>query len=143
MGTIFFTLAPQMFALFNPKPEQQPIIEAGVPVLRLIAFAMPALASAMIFANALRGAGDTRVPVIFTWIGMFGVRIPLAYLLTRHGIVDLGLWGRGQDSAWGCSAPGWRWSWTCTFAVRFSCGVSPAAAGKKRGCNEERMKDEG
>ena len=54
----------------------------GVPVLRLIAFAMPALASTMIFTAALRGAGDTRVPVLFTWVGFLAFRIPLAYLLT-------------------------------------------------------------
>lgn len=81
MGLVFYVLAPQMFRLFCPYPEQRPIIEAGVPVLRLVAFAMPALASTIIFTYALRGAGDTRVPVLFTWVGFLGVRIPLAYLL--------------------------------------------------------------
>lgn len=80
MGLIFFTLAPAMFRLFS---DQQPVIDLGVPVLRLVAFAMPALASTIIFTSALRGAGDTRVPVIFTWVGFFLIRIPLAYLLTR------------------------------------------------------------
>jgi putative MATE family efflux protein len=42
MGIVFFLLAPQMFALFCPRPDQAPEIEAGVPVLRLVAFAMPA-----------------------------------------------------------------------------------------------------
>src|SRR5262249_20875292 len=32
MGAVFFLLAPQMFALFCPYPEQRPVIEAGVPV---------------------------------------------------------------------------------------------------------------
>jgi putative MATE family efflux protein len=81
MGATFCWLARPMFGLFCPKPEQADIIEAGVPVLQLIAFAMPPLASAIVFTNALRGAGDTRVPVIFTWIGFFAVRIPLAYFL--------------------------------------------------------------
>ena len=81
MGLVFFVLAPQMFALFCGGPEQEPVIEAGVPVLRLVAFAMPALACCIIFTYALR-AGDTRVPLLFTWIGFLGVRIPLAYLLT-------------------------------------------------------------
>src|SRR5262249_47803464 len=36
MGVIFFTLAPWMFAQFCPDPEQAPIIDAGVPVLRLV-----------------------------------------------------------------------------------------------------------
>lgn len=82
MGLIFYTLAPQMFAVFCPHEGQRPVIEAGVPALRLVAFAMPAAASWIIFTYALRGAGDTRVPVLFTWVSFFGVRIPLAYWLT-------------------------------------------------------------
>jgi putative MATE family efflux protein len=82
MGALFYALAPTMFWLFCQDPQQQPVIDAGVPVLRLIAFAMPALASTMVFTSALRGAGDTRVPVLFTWIGFLAFRIPLAYLLT-------------------------------------------------------------
>jgi putative MATE family efflux protein len=92
MGAIFFSLAPQMFSLFCPHPDQRPIVEAGIPVLRLVAFAMPALACCMILTYALRGAGDTRVPVLFTWVGFLGVRIPLAYLLTQEQI-DLGPFG--------------------------------------------------
>jgi Na+-driven multidrug efflux pump len=92
MGAVFFVLAPQMFSLFCPSPEQEPIIGAGVPVLRLIAFAMPPLACCIIFTYALRGAGDTRVPLLFTWVGFLGVRIPLAYAFTRPQ-VDLGLLG--------------------------------------------------
>lgn len=86
MGAVFFTLAPEMFALFCPSPEQRPIVEAGVPVLRLVAFAMPPTACYIIFTAALRGAGDTRVPVLFTWVGFLGVRIPLAYLLAMPEI---------------------------------------------------------
>jgi Na+-driven multidrug efflux pump len=103
MGAIFFTFAPQMFAVFCPRPDQQEVVAVGVPVLRLIAFAMPALAGTIIFTAALRGAGDTRVPVLFTWIGFLLVRIPLAYLLTRETLslgtlgtipgYDLGLLG--------------------------------------------------
>jgi Na+-driven multidrug efflux pump len=81
-----------MFLLFCPQESQRPIISAGVPVLRLVAFAMPALACTIIFTSALRGAGDTRVPVLFTWIGFFAVRIPLAYLLAFSPL-DLGPFG--------------------------------------------------
>ncbi|MBI3823211.1 MAG: MATE family efflux transporter [Planctomycetes bacterium] len=83
MAAIFFTLAPQMFALFCPSESQAPIIAAGVDVLRLVAFAMPPLASTIVFTSAMRGAGDTRVPVLFTWVGFFVVRIPLAYFLAK------------------------------------------------------------
>lgn len=96
MGAVFFTFAPEMFALFCPMTEQQPIIEAGVPVLRLVAFSMPCLASMIVFSSALRGAGDTRVPVLFTLIGFFVVRIPLALWLTRPQVLH-DLLGAGAD----------------------------------------------
>jgi putative MATE family efflux protein len=92
MGLIFFTLAEPMFWLFCPDAGQEPIVREGVPVLRLVAFAMPPLAACIIFTAALRGAGDTRVPVLFTWLGFFVVRIPLAYYLTLPSI-DLGSLG--------------------------------------------------
>lgn len=91
MGVVFFALAPPMFLLCCPAPEQAPIIAEGVPVLRLVAFAMPPLAATIIFTSALNGAGDTRSPVLVTWVGFLGVRIPLAYLLS--GPVGLGLFG--------------------------------------------------
>jgi putative MATE family efflux protein len=102
MGAVFFLLAPQMFGLFCPYPEQRPVIEAGVPVLRLVAFAMPASACWIIFTYALRGAGDVRIPVLFTWIGFLGVRIPLAYCLTQPEVVlgPVGTWEGGLFGAW-------------------------------------------
>lgn len=98
MGVLFFLLAGPMFRVFCHEPHTQPIVEQGVPVLKLIAFAMPALAAQIVFTAALRGAGDARVPVLFSWVGFLGVRIPLAYLLTRNE-VDLGLLGKvpGRD----------------------------------------------
>src|SRR5207249_786120 len=92
MGTVFYTFAPQMFLLFCPNPEQKEVVEMGVRVLRLEAFAEPALASVIIFLNALRGAGDTRVPLLFNCIGVLGVRVPLAYVLALDHF-DLGYWG--------------------------------------------------
>jgi putative MATE family efflux protein len=91
-GVVFFIFAPQMARVFNPSPEQTPIVEAAVPLLHLIALVTPALACTIIFTQALRGAGDTRVPVLFTWFGFLVVRIPLAYLLTGEAF-NLGLLG--------------------------------------------------
>jgi putative MATE family efflux protein len=92
MGALFFTFARPMFRLFCPHASETPIVDAGVPVLRLVAFAMPMLASTIIFTASLRGAGDTRVPVLFTWTGFLLVRIPLAYYLALSEI-DLGTIG--------------------------------------------------
>jgi len=104
-GAVFFALAPQMFALFCPYEDQQGMIAAGVPVLRLIAFAMPPLASTIVFTAALRGAGDTRVPVLFTLVGFFLIRIPLAHALTGDhlDLGPLGVWpghNMGLMGAW-------------------------------------------
>jgi putative MATE family efflux protein len=98
MGVVFYLLAEPMFLLFCPRPEQQAIVAEGVPVLQLVAFAMPPLACAIVLTSALRGAGDTRVPVLFTWIGLLGVRVPLAYFLSAAQVHlgPLGAW-RGAD----------------------------------------------
>ena len=79
-------LAVPMFRLFCHEEGTQPVIDEGVPVLRLIALAMPALASQIVFTSALRGAGDTRVPVLISWFGFLGVRIPLAFVLAYPAV---------------------------------------------------------
>jgi putative MATE family efflux protein len=105
MGVCFVVFAVPMFRLFCHESGTQPVIDIGVPVLRLIAVAMPALAGQIILTAALRGAGDTRLPVLISWFGFLGVRIPLAYLLT-HPVIDLGrfgivaAWNLGLFGAW-------------------------------------------
>jgi putative MATE family efflux protein len=91
-GAVFYVAAPAMFRLFCPDPSQEATVAAGVPVLRLVALAMPPLAATMVFTAALRGAGDTAFPVLFTWFGFLAIRIPLAYWLTSQR-VGLGLYG--------------------------------------------------
>ena len=105
MGVLFFIFAPDLFRVFSPHAHQQPIVDAGVPVLRLVAFAMPPLSAIIVLTGALRGAGDTRFPILLTWIGFLVIRMPLAYLLTRS-VVDLGPlgsvigWHIGLMGAW-------------------------------------------
>lgn len=91
MGLVFFSLARPMFLLFCPHPSQAAIVETGIPALRLVAFAMPALAACIVLAAALRGAGDSQGPMVYTWVGLFVVRLPLAVLLTRS-VVTVGDW---------------------------------------------------
>ncbi len=126
MGVLFFLLARPMFRLLCPDADAERVVDAGVPALRLIACAMPALASQIIFTAALRGAGDSRVPVLFSWLGFLGVRIPLAYLLTAPqvnlgplGVVpgyDMGLLG-----AWVAMCAD-LWLRGAFFALRFAGG---------------------
>jgi putative MATE family efflux protein len=97
MGLLFFTLADPMFRLFCPHPSQEAIVTTGIPALRLIAFGMPACGVCIILAAALRGAGDTRYPMLFTWVGFFVLRIPLAYLFTLPAPRG---WELGLVGAW-------------------------------------------
>ncbi len=117
MGAMFFAFAPDMFRLFSPHEHQQPIVDAGVPILRLVAFAMPPLSCIIIFTGVLRGAGDARFPILLTWIGFLVIRMPLAFLLTRS-TVDLGPLG---------SVPGWDLglfgAWLAMFADLLVRGV--------------------
>jgi len=72
-------------------------------VLRIICLIQPALVVLMILTGALRGAGDTRWPLINTFIGLLLIRIPLAILLAlpeitlpfvgRIELMNLGLVG--------------------------------------------------
>ena len=79
-GVVFHVFARPLFEFYCPRPEQAPVVAAGVPVLRLVAFAMPALAACHIFSSALRGAGDTRSALLVTTLGFFAVRLPLTFL---------------------------------------------------------------
>ena len=117
MGVIFYVLAPPMFELLCPAQHQREVIAAGVPVLRLVAFAMPPLACIIIFTGALRGAGDTRLPVIVSWIGFLVIRIPLAYFL-MYPSTDLG--PLGTISGVGMGLYG---AWLAMFADLLTRGV--------------------
>lgn len=123
MGAIFYTLAWPMLGLFSAQP---PIIRAGVEALRIVAFAMPPLASAIVFTNALRGAGDTRVPILFTWVGFFIVRIPLAYYFSLDdfsltvNLYPLVAWEIGPFTGQGRGLPG---CWLAMFADLLVRGI--------------------
>jgi Na+-driven multidrug efflux pump len=91
MGVLYFVFADRIFAMFNASDDLARVAEAGVPALRMLACFQIPLALMIIYPNALRGAGDTRYPLLFTALSMFGLRIPLAYLF---GVVlDGGLVG--------------------------------------------------
>jgi putative MATE family efflux protein len=115
MGVLFYVFAPDFFHLFSPHKHQEPIVEAGVPILRLVAFAMPALSAIIVLTGALRGAGDTRFPILLTWIGFVVIRLPLAYLLTRS-VVDLGPLGRVYG--WDLGLIGAWWAMFADLSIR-------------------------
>lgn len=86
---ICFILFPRSFVSFFTNEEA--VIAAGVRPLQLVGFAQPFLASSMIMSGALRGAGETRSPMLINGISVWIVRLPLALLFTQ--VFSLGLLG--------------------------------------------------
>lgn len=87
---LFFFGAETIFAFMHESPA---VHVAGVPAFRMNALAQIPLAMSIIYLYALRGAGDTRMPAVINVIGVYGVRVPLAYVF---GIVM----GMGLLGAW-------------------------------------------
>jgi Na+-driven multidrug efflux pump len=95
LGVLLYSRAGPMFELFLGG-RQPGVVAIGAPVLRVVAFALPALATINVLNGALRGAGDTRWPWVIVVLGYLLVRIPLTYLLatpTGRGGLGWGLYG--------------------------------------------------
>jgi putative MATE family efflux protein len=97
MGLVLFTQGQAMMQLFLAG-RQHEVLEEGVPVLRIVALAMPALATISVLTGTLNGAGDTRWPWLITMTGYLLVRIPLTYILIAPE--SQGGWGLGLRGAW-------------------------------------------
>lgn len=79
-GIVMYFICPAVFAFLTPVKEVQ---ELGVKVLRIELFAEPMFAASIVATGSLRGAGDTFVPGILNLVSIWGVRITLAWLLTK------------------------------------------------------------
>lgn len=86
-GAVFYVAAVTLVEFFlDPAIHSQEVIALAARLLRIIAFAMPALAVTMVLTGALRGAGDTRFPLLFTLLGFLLLRIPLATYLAHDSL---------------------------------------------------------
>jgi putative MATE family efflux protein len=103
-GVLFYTAAESLtyFFLGEQTREAGPI---AVPLLRIVALAMPALALETVLLGALRGAGDTTWTLGVTFFGFLVIRIPLAYFLAWDAVALPGgfilpAMGWGVRGAW-------------------------------------------
>jgi MATE family, multidrug efflux pump len=92
VGLVFLFAAPQLVGLFLSS-EQTGVAAIAPSLLHIVAMAMPPLALMQVLTGALRGAGDTRWPLAFTFLGFLGIRLPVAYLLVL-------VWHWGIVGAW-------------------------------------------
>lgn len=90
MGIVFYVLAYPFAHWFTRDPL---VVRVAANYLRINAYSEPFLALAMVLSGAFQGAGDTRTPTWITFVSMWLLRLPLAYLLALHlGYQTLGAW---------------------------------------------------
>ena len=91
VGLCLSAFAGPILRFWNPDPE---VVAAAAPILRVLGALTPLIAVALVFTQALYGAGNTMFVMVAELILHFVCLIPLSYFLAL--IVGLGLWG-----AWG------------------------------------------
>lgn len=101
----WFFFQAQPLTMFFLGDQTQDTARLATKLLQIVAFAMPCLALTMILTGALRGAGDTAWPLLFTLTGFVCIRIPLANWLawdelTLPWIGSFAGWGLGVVGAW-------------------------------------------
>lgn len=91
IGLIFFIPAESMINFFVPGDMQ--LVESGSFVLRVFVLSMPLTSVMLTLRSAFRGAGDTFVTMVLTLTGIWLIQIPLAYSMSRPGLLgEFGLW---------------------------------------------------
>jgi len=95
VAVISFTFARPLMSLFS---DDQNVINIGVEYLRIVSFFYIGFTTMFTIGGVMRGAGDTLIPMIITFIALWVVRVPLCYYLSQEmGVV--GIWW-GIPIAW-------------------------------------------
>ena len=81
LAVAMYAFAPELMALLSSDPD---VVALGAKVLRIEAFAETFYAVSIVAYGACVGAGDTMVPTILNFAGMWVVRIGLAIFNRSH-----------------------------------------------------------
>ncbi len=98
MALVWATLAGAAFVLFPTFllglfTDSAAVIVAGAGALAVIGIGQPAQAAIFAIGGALRGAGDTRYPLMVSLVNWFLIRLPLSYTLAFPlGMGLTGIW---------------------------------------------------
>jgi putative MATE family efflux protein len=80
LGALFAFARSPVVSAFTDDPA---VVGAIGPFMWVLALAQPVIAANFTLAGVLRGAGDTLSPLIATFFGTWGIRLPLGLLLAR------------------------------------------------------------
>lgn len=90
VGVVLFLLARPIAMLFADQPD---VVQEATIAIRIVVVAFPLYAAAMCLESAFNGAGDTWTPALINFLCLWGVQIPLAWVLsTRFGLGTIGVY---------------------------------------------------
>jgi multidrug resistance protein, MATE family len=88
MGLLVFAFPAPVMRIFAPNPET---VAVGVDALRMMGLFILTIPAALIFPQALLGAGATKFVMVVELILHFGMLVPLAFVFSS--VIDWGLAG--------------------------------------------------
>ena len=88
VGLTYLLFSHWLAAQFIDDPE---VIELSSQFIRIVGICQVGMAVYFTLAGALRGAGDTRWPLLITILSMYGFRIPATWIIIRF--FGMGLFG--------------------------------------------------
>jgi len=106
MALLFRFIGEPLLGIFTDDPD---VISLGMTLLLLSLILEPGRAFNLILISSLRAAGDVRFPVYMAMFSMWGISIPIGYLLGIHlgyGLVGVFIgflvdeWVRGLCMLW-------------------------------------------
>ena len=113
MALIIWLIPRELITLFlEDTPENARVISLGVSFLAIAAIFQVADGAQVVGAGMLRGLHDTRVPMIFTFIGYWAIGIGIgAWLAFQRGWEGQGIWtGLAIGLAIVAVLMMWRWT---------------------------------
>lgn len=91
-GAVMFICVHGLMKIFTSDSD---VIAIGTVVLRICALTEPIFGAYVISNGIFDGVGDTLPPFIYSFLGMWGIRIPFSWLCVR-------VWGLDLSAVWVC-----------------------------------------
>jgi len=80
IGILYLFMSEPLASIFVKDAD---VIYFGAAFIKVVAFCQVGMAIFFTLSGALRGAGDTRSPMLVTLLSMYGFRIPGVWVVTR------------------------------------------------------------
>ncbi len=107
VGVAFVAMPTTLLSLFIPRDSEA--MRMGAMCLLIGAIEQPLMGAAMSFAGGLRGAGETRSPLVVGALSVWLVRVPLGWFLAfKAGLGLNGLW-LTMIADWGARTAAFAW----------------------------------